>query len=196
MPPQIPPPSPAEIEHRRRLGIDGKDEEWEGVYHVTPPPSLEHQSLLAGLLTFFTGLLPSRGGGLVVPDCGVFLSPKDYRVPDLVYVSSARSAVLAPEGVSRGAPDLVLEVLSPDDDTYRKFDFYARRGVPEVVVVEPGRRTVEVWTLRDGAYVAAPAGPAGERRSQAIEVTFRTAAGPPPRLRLRDARDPSRTVEL
>ena len=72
--------------------------------------------------------------------------PEDYRVPDL--------------GYHRGSPDhlyfptaaLVVEFLSPDDETFAKSGFYARHGVDELWIVDPVARTVRIRVLSDGAY--------------------------------------------
>jgi Uma2 family endonuclease len=59
-----------------------------------------------------------------------------------------------PEGVWVPSAAIVVEVVSPDDETYAKFDFYAACGVKEVIVADPARRTVRCFR-----QVAAP-GPA------------------------------------
>ncbi len=46
----------------------------------------------------------------------------------------------------------MLEILSPDDETWEKIPFYAARGVDEVVIVDPAARTVTWLVLRDSAY--------------------------------------------
>jgi hypothetical protein len=51
----------------------------------------------------------------------------------------------------------VIEVLSPDDETFQKFGFYAAHGVDELWVVDPLERTVRMWALREGAYEGAGA---------------------------------------
>jgi Uma2 family endonuclease len=59
-----------------------------------------------------------------------------------------------PEGC-RGAPDLVVEVLSPSnmgEEYIRKFNLYLEAGVREYWVVSPVHKTVHVFTLQDGAY--------------------------------------------
>jgi Uma2 family endonuclease len=47
---------------------------------------------------------------------------------------------------------LVVEVVSPDDETWRKLQFYARHGVDEVLIVDPGRRSIEWRALSGDAY--------------------------------------------
>lgn len=72
--------------------------------------------------------------------------PDDFRVPDGGYHRTPPGTLY----VATAA--LLLEVLSPDDQTFAKFDFYARHGVDELIVADPLARTVRCWHLVDGAY--------------------------------------------
>ena len=78
--------------------------------------------------------------------------------PDIVFVSRARSQRLVPEGI-RGAPDLVVEILSPGTaqrDRSIKKKLYERQGVAQYWIVDPDDESVEVWNFG--------AGPAEARR--------------------------------
>jgi len=188
-----------EVLERRRLGLDIRDEEWEGVYHVTASPSFGHQDVLAGFIHFLRELVKSRGGGTAVPDFNVFREnarERDFRIPDLVFVAAGREGIIADDGIRGGAPDAVVEILSPNDESYAKFAFYAAIGVPEVIVVEPVRRTAEVWRLERGRYERAPAGGDGAVVSERLEVSMRTIAGDTPRLEIVDRRDPAQRVTV
>jgi len=142
-------PLPVEIEslleRRRRVGLDGCDEMWDGVLHVNPGPHGRHhriQQQLAELLG-----APTRDVGLI-PAMGDFNigDEDDYRVPD--------------GGLHRPGPDelfyptaaLVVEIVSPGDETWKKLPFYAARDVDEVLVVDPLERVVQWLGLRDGEY--------------------------------------------
>ncbi len=70
----------------------------------------------------------------------------DYRVPDQLY---ARPQFRSERGFEGGAA-LVVEILSPADETYAKLDWYASVGVEEVLVIEPATRRVELFANRDG----------------------------------------------
>lgn len=50
---------------------------------------------------------------------------------------------------------LVLEVVSPDDETFEKFEFYASRGVQEILTADPRERRVGIWLRAGGAYAEA-----------------------------------------
>ena len=82
----------------------------------------------------------------------VFLSEHDVVQPD-VLVSCDRSKFTA--AGHEGAPDLMVEVLSPSSlrhDRMRKFNLYARSEVPEFWIINPHPLMVEVMSLRDGIY--------------------------------------------
>ena len=74
--------------------------------------------------------------------------------PDLVVVTADRLHIVTPTAI-QGAPDLVVEVLSPSTapvDRGPKFETYARFGVPEYWIVDPEARTLEIYRLAGDAY--------------------------------------------
>lgn len=142
-----------ELEQRRRLGLDRRDEMWDGVLHRAPPPDAEHQEfsgLLESVLRRF--VRRSHHDAYVAHEVAVAdpaLWPNDYRTPDLV-VCLDRGDV-AGKFVTRA--DLAVEVRSPDDETFDKFPFYARRGVTEILVVDRAAKAVELDRRRESQYV-------------------------------------------
>lgn len=141
------------LEQRRRMGADVFDEVWEGVLHMVPPPSSHHQRLGARLVANLLPLAEARG---LVTLYETALRRKgtgwdDYRVPDLIV---ARHEHVSDEAVE-GPALLVVEILSPGDETYDKLGFFAELGVEEVLVVEPLTKAVELFVLRGGRLVAA-----------------------------------------
>ena len=57
----------------------------------------------------------------------------------------------------KGAPDLVMEILSPTTqrhDRFTKFNLYQQAGVQEYWIVDPASRSVQVFVLDNGHYVA------------------------------------------
>jgi len=85
----------------------------------------------------------------------VYYAPLDVHLgedvvqPDILFVSKARSKIITEEEIL-GAPDLVIEILSPAtaerDRTYKR-TLYARNGVQEYWIVDPEEKTIEVMTL-------------------------------------------------
>ncbi len=160
-----------ELERRRALGIDKKDELWDGVWHLVNAPKLWHQQLN---LDMGLALVPrARELGLVpFLDVGVIADIKrNFRVPDQVY---ARGDHLTEDGVT--AAELVVEVRSPGDESYEKLPFFAERGVTEVLIVHQDRR-FDLYRLAEGGYQ-----PVEDGRSEVLDVTFSAVDGPKLRM--------------
>jgi Uma2 family endonuclease len=157
------------LEDRRRKGLDRLDEMWEGVLHMVPPPSSSHQKLGSDLLE---GLRPfARAQGLtLVYEMGVYRGDRDYRVPDLV---AYRPDQLSSRGVERG-PEVVFELLSPNDETYEKLPFYESMGVREVFVIDPETARIELFLLRGGKLLPAVPDASGVLRSEVLGIGLRS----------------------
>ena len=170
---------PGLLDERRRNGCDRLDEVWAGVPHTVPPPSLPHQDFEYELEQALRAIAAPRGLrtfhniALVVPGTGW----NDYRVPDL---SVAHPTQLS-ERALEGRAELVVEILSPRDESRDKLPFYAGRGVRELWLVDPVTRHVEVFALRGREYESVPM-IHGAIRAPVLEIELRVVAGP--RLRL------------
>ena len=191
--------SAQELERRRRLGLDGRDEMWEGVLHMAPTPSDEHQRILDELIAFLVPLVKRERRGTVRSGINVFdekAAAEDYRIPDLTFVAAGREALLAADGVRGGAPDAVLEIRSPGDETYEKLPFFARLGAGEVLVVDRDAKKPEVFRLAGTQYLAIAPDREGWVTSERLGVRLRVAAGPPARLVLEDLSNPAARIEI
>jgi Uma2 family endonuclease len=142
-------PQPVEltalIDRRRRLGQDLFDEVWKGVLHMNPAPAGWHARVdqqLAELL----GALARRAGLTATGPFNLGQGEKDYRVPD--------------RGLHRDWSDrvwystaaLVVEIVSPGDESYQKLEFYATRRVDEVVIIDREKRMVQWLHLSGEEY--------------------------------------------
>jgi len=91
--------------------------------------------------------------------------------PDVIFVRADRRDILGKDYVE-GAPDLVVEVLSPSNwlyDRREKLLAYQQAGVPEYWIVDTRSRTVEVRTLEEGRYTLVAEFGSGEMvHSQAL----------------------------
>jgi Uma2 family endonuclease len=103
-------------------------------------PNLFHQDVAGRFYVLLSIYLAnSRLGRAFIAPCDVYLSKHDVVQPDVFFVSNARLAILAADGV-HGAPDLVIEVLSPATallDKKSKRRIYQRAGVKEMWLVDP-----------------------------------------------------------
>ena len=126
----------------------------EGELITVPSPNFKHQSVSGNLAFILRGFVQKRNLGIII------YAPFDVHLgenvvqPDILFVSKKRSYVITEEEI-KGAPDLVIEILSPAtaerDRTYKKV-LYARYGVSEYWIVDPGKKTIEVLTLKKEGY--------------------------------------------
>ena len=128
----------------------------DGEHYVTPSPNTKHQAVSVYLVSSIHIYLRQHPIGHVFSaPFDVVLSDLDVVEPDLLYISRERLTVLTKADV-RGAPDLVVEILSPGTrlaDERTKLKLYERFGVREYWVVDPERDLVIVHR-RDGEAFA------------------------------------------
>ena len=127
----------------------------DGELHVTPAPSLGHQTAASTLLAYLWNYVrPRRLGQVVTAPVGVVLEEETGVQPDLVYVSRERSNIIVERGVE-GAPDLVVEVLSPGTqsrDRGIKMRAYAKAGIAHYWMLDHRARTLEAYELGEQGY--------------------------------------------
>ncbi len=139
----------------------------DGVVYMSPAPTSYHQILIFRLCKIFDAHVTSQRLGFIIPspvDVVIAQSPRTRtRQPDLLYLSRARSGLRRLSDLQAMpqitvAPDLVIEMLSPDEPRRalpEKLADYAAIGVPEVWPVSSEGQTVEVLKLENGQYVRA-----------------------------------------
>ena len=137
------------------------DKRWElidGIPYAMGAPSRTHQEIIGNLHFQLYGLTKER-------PCKAYVAPFDVRLnadtyddtvvqPDLLVVCD--ESKLDERGCV-GAPDLVVEILSPSShrhDTFVKFRKYLQAGVREYWIVDPDRKTVTEYIIKNGEYVA------------------------------------------
>ena len=127
------------LEQRRASGNDRWDEVWDEVYILMPNPNIEHQDIATGLSAIFRAVVDWSGLGKSYQ--GVNVSDraddwtKNYRCPDVAVYLTGNPAI-AKGAYWLGGPDFAVEVISPDDRSREKFDFYARVGVRELLLID------------------------------------------------------------
>lgn len=163
--PSIP---PHVLEERKLTGANQYDEMWAGVLHMPPSPTRMHQDIEGTVEAWLRWYWVPLHGAKVFHQINVASLggwPKNYRIPDLVLLSPERFAIDRDE-YFEGAPDVVVEIHSPGDETYDKFSFYAELGVPEIWVIHRDSCTPEVHRLTRGRYKEQPAGRNGWIKSK------------------------------
>ena len=126
----------------------------EGELIMVPSPSFEHQRLSRNLEFILYSFVKEKKLGTVIDaPLDVHLG-EDVVQPDILFVSKERASIITEEEI-RGAPDLVVEILSPAtaerDRTYKK-TLYARHGVREYWIVDPEEKTIKVMTLGKAGF--------------------------------------------
>ncbi len=157
-------PQPSEARGARFEVVDGE-------LYVTPGPSRRHQAIVTRLTALLYRFVEENGlGEVLVSPFDVIFAEGDYVEPDIVFVRTDRLEILTERG-AEGAPDLLVEVLSPSTsarDLGLKLDRYRLFGVAEYWVIDPDERAVLVWRLAEGASEPLALGPADTLRWQPI----------------------------
>ncbi len=130
------------------------------IYKLTPGPSSIHQELSGNMYNPIKNYLQGK-------ECKVYYAPFDVRLPKKDIDDKSIFTVLQPdicvvcdiEKIDRrgciGAPDIVVEVLSPGNNSKevkKKYDVYEEAGVKEYWIVSPQNQTIIINTLIDGKY--------------------------------------------
>lgn len=142
-----------------------EDERWElidgAAYDMSPAPSLRHQSISIMLASRLFNFLEGKS-------CNVFPAPFDVIIPSSRQDLGNSSTVVQPD-ISvicdkmklvdqgcLGAPDLIVEILSPSTgkkDMDEKFHLYERHGVKEYWIVDPAMNYIRIYKrLENGLY--------------------------------------------
>lgn len=136
-----------------RLPDDGQRYELiAGVLHTMPPTGDEHGGVVVTLAASLHGYVQAhRLGRVRAGEPGYILTrnPDTVRAPDVAFLSRERAGAGGPvRGYREGAPDLVAEVVSPNDrpaGIAEKVATWFRHGARMVLVLDPRPRTVAVY---------------------------------------------------
>ena len=117
-------------------------------------PTPEHQKIVLRSAITLTPIVETLGGQLFVAPLDVELDDENVVQPDIIVILPGGRCQI--ETWLKGAPDLLVEVLSPGTatiDRRKKFRLYERHGVREFWLIHPTERIVEVWALEDGRFM-------------------------------------------
>ena len=133
------------IARRRASGQDLYDEVWHGEYHVAPAPHPWH-AFLQDQLSAGLHNATNRRGLFKTGPFNLGRSNDDFRVPDLGVHRALPASVWVPTAA------MVVEVVSPHDESWLKFDHYAAHGVDEVLIADPETSALHLVVLAGGEY--------------------------------------------
>lgn len=126
----------------------------EGELVVSRAPCLTHQRISGNIFALLHQYLSRHPIGEVFATPGIVFDQFNSVIPDLVFVSHERQAEIVVDDRFIAAPELVIEILSPDEENARrdrvaKRQIYARFGVSEYWIVDPERQAIEVYQLEE-----------------------------------------------
>lgn len=137
-----------------RLPSDGKRYEvLDGSVLVTPSPGTSHQRIAFRVARILDNYVREHSIGEVLWDLDLLFVDGQFLRPDIQFVSTAERTRLTDPGME-GAPDLVVEVVSPSSrriDSVLKPARYAEFGVREYWAVDPRQSGILVWNFASGA---------------------------------------------
>ena len=170
---------PEIVQSRKRTGAHQWDEMWEGVLHMPPMPNRTHQHFQWTLETWLWACWAGPNGNRVYHEVNLASVggwPEDYRIPDLVLLTPDRFQIDHDE-YFEGPPIAVVEIRSPDDETYEKLPFYAKLGVPEVWIIDRDTKRPELYVLTGGDYQKQTAAKDGWLDSAVTGIQLRAEKG-------------------
>ena len=140
-------------EDYRKTPEDERYELIDGELVMAAAPNMAHQTAQGNLGSPMHTFVRAEDLGYVFfSPCDVVLSEHNTFQPDLVFVSRENAGIITDANI-QGAPDLVVEIISPSStgrDWVVKRDLYARHGVKEYWLLDPINRTLWVMLLKDG----------------------------------------------
>ncbi|MBU0701411.1 Uma2 family endonuclease [bacterium] len=153
-------PIPAEIkityqDYKLLRDIDKRYEVMGGRLSMVPAPIPHHQQVSRRLERILEDFVIDNDLGEVFDaPCDVVLSETDVVQPDIFFISKERLYIINKTNI-KGAPDLVIEILSPISagrDTIIKKKLYADHRVKEYWIVDPKGKTIQIYSLVSNLY--------------------------------------------
>ena len=138
-------------------------------------PNIAHQNNRMELGYRMTNFVKMNDGGVVyIPPTDVVLSDNDVIQPDIMFISKERNHIITYANV-QGAPDLMVEILSPSTawrDWGVKRELYAKHGVKEYWIADPGNKIVWVMLLTNGVLEIQQTCHSGDTISSSVLAGF------------------------
>jgi Uma2 family endonuclease len=117
-------------------------------------PNTFHQTIASNIVAIINLHLARRPGGrLYFAPLDVYLTDTNVFQPDVLFIREGRESIIEEDGL-HGAPDCVVEILSPHTARYdinAKREVYARCGVEELWLVYPQAKRIDVYFLQRNA---------------------------------------------
>lgn len=156
----------------------------DGELIMTPAPSTQHQRIALNVVLRLAHFVTERMlGEVFFAPTDVVLNDDQVVQPDVLFVRKDRLHIVKLRAV-HGAPDLVVEILSPASlrmDRYRKAAMYQCAGVTEYWIVDPANQAIEVHVLGASGYelfsFAAETGAVGSKLLDGLAIAIADVLG-------------------
>jgi Uma2 family endonuclease len=138
------------VEDYLLLGEDFRGELIKGEIIMSPSPNLSHQRITKVLEKIFDAFVQIEGGEYFHAPFDVYFNDKNVVQPDVLLLTKSSLSKIKNRGIE-GAPDLVVEILSPSNshiDRYHKRLLYQKFGVKEYWIVDPNNKSLEILNFR------------------------------------------------
>ena len=145
---------------------------YEGHIVMSPAALYDHQYLSGLLYRILSDIADKNNADAMQAPLDVKFANRVVQQPDLIYVENARRKQVV-NGVMRGAPNLVIEIISPSHpsrDRKKKFKLYQKYGVPEYWLFNPRDQSQEFYVLVEGKYQLTESNTQGIYRSSVLPV--------------------------
>ena len=123
---------------------------------MAPSATAYHGSIILETATLIKNYFRKNKNGYVfVDDIDVHFPDGSIYKPDLIVITSENSKIINWNGVIKGVPDMVVEVLSKStmkNDMTIKKNTYEKFGVKEYWIVDAWKQSISVYILRDGKF--------------------------------------------
>ena len=108
--------------------------------YMSPAPTTKHQKVIFTLAgQFYAYINEKKNGEVLISPVDVFLNEKNAVQPDIAFIANENISIIKEDGIY-GAPDLIIEILSPGTESFdkkTKRDRYEKAGVKEYWIVDP-----------------------------------------------------------
>jgi Uma2 family endonuclease len=168
---------------RKASGADRWDEVWEGTYVMAPLPNDEHQDIQTKLVAILQVAFGWAGLGDV--RAGVNVSDREvgwmhnYRCPDVVaFLKETRAQNR--DTFWLGGPDFAVEIVSPNDASRDKLEFYSSVGTRELLIIDRAPWQLELYRLNGARLSEVGRSAVSDSKvlsSEVVPLSFRLIAG-------------------
>ncbi len=118
-------------------------------------PNISHQFVSGNIyLALYNFVQKKQLGRILYAPADVVLSKSNVVQPDILFISKENSSIITEKNIA-GAPDLIIEIISPSSayyDLLEKKELYATHGVKEYWIVEPKKQWIEVYINQNGKF--------------------------------------------